>query len=361
LLAGFRWLAFVGGGGTFRRRAAELGVLFTPIEGFDASEGEMCQPLAMVYQIVNALRMLASVDGGALAGAHGGGGGANLDREMHAIAEMYTFQRTGGTVSAADEALDRKVGDVVAFDQTNPSKLGQEGELADTGIGETGAARKIDVSNPGTSLDQRSHGPIRDIAAVAQVQVVQVLAQRRDRVHSPVGDVATLGQDQDPQARCHLDNLINSFIRDQAAVSKIQDAQAVELLVGDLQEGVVRQQVTVGKTYLADTVEVAEEMCDRPISDLVAAVEINLQQLRAVRGQRENGGIRDLRTVVELQLFMLSISIKFRITCEHEPCAASAGFQTAESVTRPSPSCSQRDSIPATWDSSRRQPSGYGR
>lgn len=176
----------------------------------------MGKALAVVDKIVNSLHKLDGTP------SEIWGWWTCVNGEMHAVAEMYTFQRTRRIIPASHKALYSEIGDVVALDQADSPQLWKQRELTDTSISQTQTTREVDVSYPGAVNDQFADRAVRDVVAMSQMKIVQVLSQFCDGIHRGVRDLSALGEDQVPKPRRHLDNLVHRLIRQQPAVCKIQ-------------------------------------------------------------------------------------------------------------------------------------------
>jgi len=85
-----------------------------------------------------------------------------------------------------------------------------------------------------------------DVAAVAEVQIVEILAQPRDREDGSVGDVAAFGKDQIAQAMRHLDDLVDRLVGDESAVGKVENPERLKGFVRrEVQESIVGQEIAI--------------------------------------------------------------------------------------------------------------------
>jgi len=75
------------------------------------------------------------------------------------------------------------------------------------------AASQVNVPNSVTAVYQPLHGLVCYLDAVAQMHIVEILAQSGNGKDCCVGDVTALGKDKIPQPRCRVDNLLNGTVR----------------------------------------------------------------------------------------------------------------------------------------------------
>lgn len=100
---------------------------------------------------------------------------------------------------------------------------------------------------------------VRDVAAVAEVQVVEVLAQPCDGVDGSVRDVAAFREDQIAQAVRHLDDLIDRFVGDESAVGKVQNPERLKGFVRrKVQESIVGQEIAVRQPQFSKVLKIRE-------------------------------------------------------------------------------------------------------
>lgn len=164
-------------------------------------------------------------------------------------------------------------------------------------------ARQIDVSDPVAHLHELDHGCIGNLRAVAQVNIMQVLSQPCDCVHRFIRDVLALGEHKIPQPGRCFDDFLHSFIVQLVTSGQVQDTQAVKgQMFGQLQEGVVSDQATMGNSEFSQLSAPCNQRCDGFIGDLPAIMQINLEHRRAMASDGGDGLIGDQGTVVQFQL-----------------------------------------------------------
>lgn len=132
---------------------------------------------------------------------------------------------------SASQSQDRLVGDVAALDQADALELGQGRQSHDRVVCEQCAAAQIDVPYAIALRHQPLHGFVGDIAAVSEVQVVQVLTEPRDGMDGDVGDVPALGEDQVPQPRGGTDDFLDGGVGEPRAGRQIKDSEVFVGLV----------------------------------------------------------------------------------------------------------------------------------
>lgn len=95
-------------------------------------------------------------------------------------------------------------------------------------------------------------GIVRDLPAMSQVNVVQILAELGDGVHRCVGDVAALGQHNIAKFRGHVHDLLYRSIRDARTGCEVENAQVFKSPVRrKREECAVADQFAVGEAKLS--------------------------------------------------------------------------------------------------------------
>lgn len=118
-----------------------------------------------------------------------------------------------------------------------------------------------------------------------------------------VSEVPTFGEDEIAEARGHLDDLFDGIISDEATVGEVEDSEGfVGTVWRELKECRIGNQVAVGKADFAEVTEVGKEGYNSGIGNLVTFEEIYLQQVRAILGERKDGIVGYLITLVQFQL-----------------------------------------------------------
>lgn len=96
-----------------------------------------------------------------------------INRQMHAITQMHSLQWARPISSPPRQALNRKIRNVIALDQTDPPKLRKHRQLRHACIRQPKTAGEINVSDPGAVLDESADCPIGNMVAVAEMQIMQ--------------------------------------------------------------------------------------------------------------------------------------------------------------------------------------------
>lgn len=135
---------------------------------------------------------------------------------MNAVTEMYSLEKTGPDWFRRQLPADAKFGeshyasvcDCLAFDQADSSQLRQRRELLYTRIRQSMAAGQVNIPDPITHFDQMDHSRVRDLGAMAQMDVMQVLPQSGDGIHRSVCNILAFCEDEVAQSwRCFNDLL----------------------------------------------------------------------------------------------------------------------------------------------------------
>lgn len=186
-----------------RSVAAEDGQLFTK-EGLDACKREMRQSRTAVEQSVNSLANVRNSSSIRVNLAY-------LQRQIDAIAEMDSLQ-TALMCSARViwmqgfphkdlwmcKRLYASVRYRLALHKANAPQLWQTRQMRDRCICQVITACQINVSNSIASLDQCHDSVVRQIAAMPEMDVMQILSQPTNCLHCCICDVPAFGQDQVP-------------------------------------------------------------------------------------------------------------------------------------------------------------------
>lgn len=94
-----------------------------------------------------------------------------------------------------------------------------------------GATAKIDVSDSVAALDQFLDSVVRELHAVAQVHIMQILTKSGNGIDSLVCDIAALGEDQVAQARSSIDDLLDGTIGKSRTTSQVENTEMLVRLV----------------------------------------------------------------------------------------------------------------------------------
>lgn len=174
------------------------------------------------------------------------------------------------------------------------------------------AATQVDIANAIAALNQSFDAFVGDLAAVAQMYVVQVLAKLRNGKNSDVGNVSTLSQDEVAKPRCHVYDLLHSSIGEPVATCQIENPKMlIDTFFRQAQESTVINQLTVGKPQLAQAVSPRKKGRYGTIPNLMAMEKIDLQYVWAVFSKSKNGAITQLHAFVEFELGG-AVSVKAR-------------------------------------------------
>lgn len=138
--------------------------------------------------------------------------------------------------------------------------------MLDTSIRQVGTASKVDVPDSVARLDELYYRRIRDIGAVAQMDVVQILPKSGNGQDRAIGDEPALGEHQIPQARSRIHDSLHGIILDPLTGSKIQYAKTVKRqLWRELQEHRLGHFSAMGQSKLSQIPEFAHECIHRGI------------------------------------------------------------------------------------------------
>jgi hypothetical protein len=73
-------------------------------------------------------------------------------------------------------------------------------------------------------LDKLHDSSIRDLSAMSQVEVMEILSQLADSVHSQISQVSAFGKHQIPQSGGHVNDSLNSPIRQACTACQIKNS-----------------------------------------------------------------------------------------------------------------------------------------
>jgi hypothetical protein len=154
--------------------------------------------------------------------------------QVCAVAEMHTFQDADAVdfLVVLDlthgKSMNAAIGDTCTLDQSYPLELWQASQLRDTTVGQSTATSKIDIADTIARFGQGLDTDIRDARTMTEMDVMEILAELRDRKHSSVGDLPAFCQYQIAKSWTRLDNSLNALVTELAAVRQIEDAECVE-------------------------------------------------------------------------------------------------------------------------------------
>ena len=126
------------------------------------------------------------------------------------------------------EGVDATIRNPGTFHESYSLQFRQAGELRHAVIREHGAACEINVPNAITALRQCLDRWICNSAAVAKMDVMQVLAQLGDGEDGSVSDLSTLGQDEISKSWASLNDLLHPLVAEFVAICQIQYPQRIE-------------------------------------------------------------------------------------------------------------------------------------
>lgn len=203
---------------------------------------------------------------------------------MHTITQMHAFEDAGChrlvTMPrvAFGKGQDAKVGNGLTFDQTNTSQLRQRAQLFDTVVGEMIAAGKIDVSDTITLLDQLLDRGVREMYAMAHVDIVQISAQFCNGKYCSVGDFSAFGEDEISESWSGIDDHLDRIVSYVMACGQIQDPQTFEYHMSwEIEKGLVVEQMAVSDSQFAKLASSSDERRHRRIGDAFTLMQVNLQ------------------------------------------------------------------------------------
>lgn len=139
---------------------------------------------------------------------------------------------------------------------------------------------------------------------------MKVLAETRDGMHSNVGNVSALGKHQVSQARGHVDDLLDGGVGQPGAGSQVENTQVLVCLVrGQREESRVVDQFAACQSEFAQSAALGDERGDGLVLNLVALVQVNLENVGAVLGECQDRIVLQLSTVVQLELLGNNVSL----------------------------------------------------
>jgi hypothetical protein len=89
------------------------------------------------------------------------------------------------------QRINTLISNEIALDEADASELGQSGQPHDGGISQSGTTSQVNIPNSRAAVSEVFDRFIRNLPAVSQMQIMEVLAKLADGIHSHVGDVAT--------------------------------------------------------------------------------------------------------------------------------------------------------------------------
>lgn len=132
--------------------------------------------------------------------------------EMHALQHADTIHSSSVLNLAHGQRIYTPISDPGTFHQPYPLKLWQPCKLRHAVIGKVCAASQVNISDPVACFRKCLDRQVSNAIAVAEMNVMQVLAQFRDGEDSSICDLSAFCQDQIAQARTALDDLFNSSV-----------------------------------------------------------------------------------------------------------------------------------------------------
>lgn len=151
-------------------------------------------------------------------------------------------------------------------------------------------------------MDQTLDSLVGQVHAVAEVDVMQVLAELRDGEDSLVGNVAALCKDEISKTRSGSDDLLDSMVGDPGAGCEVEDAEVVKNHSrGKREEGAVIHELTHCQPEFSKGISLCEEIGNRSVANQLALVQVNLEDVGAVLGEGKDGLVGHLAAVVQFE------------------------------------------------------------
>ncbi|KAH3658708.1 hypothetical protein OGATHE_006432 [Ogataea polymorpha] len=140
---------------------------------------------------------------------------------------MDALQRVVAVSGVVGKSKNALVGDLRALHQPDPSQSGQLRQLVHCLVGELCATCEVDILQPVAAFYEVFGSKVCDVAAMAEMYVVQVLSERCDGTERRVGDGRALRQHHVPQLRGQLNDLLDGPVRDVEALREVKDSHLV--------------------------------------------------------------------------------------------------------------------------------------
>jgi hypothetical protein len=112
-----------------------------------------------------------------------------------------------------------------AFDKAYSLQARQSAQLQNGVIGELHTASQVNVAQSTAVLDEKLQCSVCYIAAVSQMQEMNVLAETSNLYSPSIRDMRALCKNQRTQLGSRCDDVINALIRDAHTTCNIEDAK----------------------------------------------------------------------------------------------------------------------------------------
>ena len=129
-------------------------------------------------------------------------------------------------------------------------------------------ATEVDVANPVAGLYQPLHSVVGDVSAVAEVNIVEILAESSNGIHRGIRDVAALSKHEIAQPGSNLDDLFDRTICESGTRCQVEDPQMlIGLVRRQGEKGAIVNELAVGESKFAERLALGEQICNRLVAD----------------------------------------------------------------------------------------------
>lgn len=111
---------------------------------------------------------------------------------MHPLQYAHTIDPLAVPGFASSKAKDAEISDASALDKPYPLEFRQTSKLCHTVVGQSAAARQVDIADTAACFGQSFYTVVCDTGTMAKVDVVEILAQLGNGEDGSVGDHAAL-------------------------------------------------------------------------------------------------------------------------------------------------------------------------
>ena len=144
---------------------------------------------------------------------------------MNPLQQAWQHRLLSMLLSCFSQCINASIRNGLTFDKANASELGQSCQLFHTRVCQTQTACKINVSDSVTCFDKLNNSSICDMGTMAQMDVVEVLAQLGYCEHRSVRNLLAFGKDKVSEPRGGFDNLLYSLVVKLNTRCKIKDPE----------------------------------------------------------------------------------------------------------------------------------------
>lgn len=118
--------------------------------------------------------------------------------------------------------------------------------MAYTLVRKVRAARKINISDPGTGAHEMLHRPIRQVLAVTKVKVMKIFPEPADAVyHCSIRDIPAFCENEITKAWRNGDDFVDAIVGQEFTAGEVENAETLIVSVRKVKESFVCEKIAI--------------------------------------------------------------------------------------------------------------------